>query len=70
MCSTYVYNFMLHLLIRIKLVHCYSIEKRTEARIKTFKNESDVGMLLTGLQSTETSCMYVGMLASGHFVNQ
>ena len=37
-----------------ELVHCYLIEKRTETRIKTFKKESDAGVLLTGLQSTET----------------
>ena len=35
----------------------YYNEKRMETRVKTFKKGSDVGMLLTGIQSTETSCM-------------
>ena len=52
------YNFMLHLLLIIKLVHCYSIEKRTEIRIKTFKKESDVWMLLTALK--QAACRDAG----------
>ena len=40
-------------------VSCYSIYQTIPYRKKekTFKKESDVGMLLTGKQSTETSCM-------------
>ena len=52
----------LHLLLMVhvhhKLVYCYSIEKRTETKMKTFKKESDVvmllkheAMLLSGLQA-------------------
>ena len=52
-CVPPTYNFMLHLLLIIKLFHCYSIEERTETRIKLLK-ENDVGMLL---QSTEKSYM-------------
>ena len=33
------------------------LQKRMETMTNFFKKESDVGMLLTGIQSTETRCM-------------
>ena len=37
-------------------------ERRIKTRAKTFKKESDVGVLLTGKQNTETIELHVGMI--------
>ena len=43
--------------IRSLLVTLQIIKKEWKQGQKLLKKESDVGMLLTGVQSTETSCM-------------
>ena len=55
-----VYTRALHPLYIMDLLDCamhISYKKEWKQGQKLFKKESDVGMLLTGIQSTETRCM-------------
>ena len=51
------YSIIILCLCNCACTICIS-QKRIETRTKTLKKESNVGMLLTGKQSTETSYMY------------